>query len=335
MTNRTLKCGTENSEQGYGPSGRTITLAANPAMTPRRRAEHQLRRFAERNRSLSATEFMHIPYQEPNSSSGTTCERARSAFSLTEALVVITVIAILATFILTGVVAANNRAKQAQCAHNVGQIGVGLQLFATEYQVHPLYVNTAYRQGAYPEHQTAWISALEGILSRADPVKHPGLSNVYQKGIWVCPSGSKPPSFPESRGYNSYGYNAYGLSTRGVSLGLGGHEVWAGGPAGAAPPVKDSDVANPSQLVALGDGFEGDKSAIMDGLFLLRRRNGVQDYLGSTARALARHKKRANIAFCDGHVEAPTLKSLFEDNTDAALARWNRDSQPHRELLSP
>jgi hypothetical protein len=90
---------------------------------------------------------------------------------------------------------------------------------------YPLQLNTAYRKGAYPEHQTAWSTALEGILSRADPVKQPGLTNVYQKGIWVCPSASKPSSFPDTRGYSSYGYNAYGLSTREVSLGLGGHEV--------------------------------------------------------------------------------------------------------------
>jgi hypothetical protein len=28
------------------------------------------------------------------------------------------------------------------------------------------------------------------------------------------------------------------------------------------------------------------------------------------------------VVFCDGHVESPTLKFLFEDTSDAALARW-------------
>ena len=49
----------------------------------------------------------------------------------------------------------------------------------------------------------------------------------------------------------------------------------------------------------------------------------------------ARHLAKANVVFCDGHVESPTLKSLFEDTTDAALVRWNRDHLPHRELLQP
>jgi hypothetical protein len=36
---------------------------------------------------------------------------------------------------------------------------------------------------------------------------------------------------------------------------------------------------------------------------------------------------------CNCHVESPTLRFLFEDLSDAALARWNRDHLPHREKL--
>jgi hypothetical protein len=31
---------------------------------------------------------------------------------------------------------------------------------------------------------------------------------------------------------------------------------------------------------------------------------------------------KANVVFCAGHVESPTLPFLFEDTSDAALARW-------------
>ena len=44
---------------------------------------------------------------------------------------------------------------------------------------------------------------------------------------------------------------------------------------------------------------------------------------------------KANVVFCDGHVESPTLKFLFEDTSDDALRRWNRDHLPHREKLPP
>jgi len=44
---------------------------------------------------------------------------------------------------------------------------------------------------------------------------------------------------------------------------------------------------------------------------------------------------KANVVFCDGHVESPTLEFLFKDTSAAALSRWNRDHQPHRERLAP
>jgi prepilin-type processing-associated H-X9-DG protein len=37
--------------------------------------------------------------------------------------------------------------------------------------------------------------------------------------------------------------------------------------------------------------------------------------------AFSRHQGKANVVFCDGHVESPTLQFLFEDTSDAALVR--------------
>jgi len=103
------------------------------------------------------------------------------------------------------------------------------------------------------------------------------------------------------------------------------------------PPVPDSEVKNPTEMVALGDGFVGDHNALMDGSMLLMR-----NYIypanappNGNPNARFRHQDKANIFFCDGHVESPTLKFLFEDTSDAALVRWNRDHLPHREKLAP
>jgi prepilin-type processing-associated H-X9-DG protein len=52
-------------------------------------------------------------------------------------------------------------------------------------------------------------------------------------------------------------------------------------------------------------------------------------------RSCARHQGKANVAFCDGHVESADAAFLFEDTSDDALSRWNRDHLPHREKLSP
>jgi prepilin-type processing-associated H-X9-DG protein len=91
-------------------------------------------------------------------------------------------------------------------------------------------------------------------------------------------------------------------------------------------------------MMAIGDGFRGGNGAIWDGWPYLWRTYGMQEvneYVGSTKRAYSRHQGKANVVFCDGHVESPTLQFLFADTSDDALSRWNRDHQPHRERLSP
>jgi prepilin-type processing-associated H-X9-DG protein len=85
-------------------------------------------------------------------------------------------------------------------------------------------------------------------------------------------------------------------------------------------PVAESQVAAPSDMMAIGD------SVSMTFMRILYSKDSESG---------KRHNNKLNVVFCDGHVESPTLKFLFEDTGDAALVRWNRDHLPHREKLSP
>jgi prepilin-type processing-associated H-X9-DG protein len=98
------------------------------------------------------------------------------------------------------------------------------------------------------------------------------------------------------------------------------------------PAVNESLVLHPSDMMAIGDGFYGEGDQVYSGLNLLWRHYEVGGFF-NTGTSFARHRGKANIAFCDGHVESPTLKFMFEDRTDLSLARWNRDGQAHREKL--
>jgi prepilin-type N-terminal cleavage/methylation domain-containing protein/prepilin-type processing-associated H-X9-DG protein len=247
--------------------------------------------------------------------------RVHSAFTLIELLVVIAIIGILAALLLVAVSQAKGNALRIQCANNVRQLGIGLQVFVTENSSYPLFVNPS------------WESALQHIgLSITNPVSLGG-------GIWKCPAANKPSDLPQNKGYTSYGYNTYGMSaqTDTNSSGLGGHYVWdyPKNTRFTAPAVKESEVLTPSEMMAIGDGFEGGNNIIRDGVLVLWRNLNVQDYLGSTKRSYARHQGKANVVFCDGHIESPTLQFLFADTSDAALSCWNRDHQPHRERLTP
>ena len=82
-------------------------------------------------------------------------------------------------------------------------------------------------------------------------------------------------------------------------------------------------MANPSDTMAVGDSIVG-------GFDFIRQEMNFPEQRGASAR----HQGKLNVVFCDGHVDSPTLITLFEDTNDAALSRWNRDHQPHRERLN-
>jgi prepilin-type processing-associated H-X9-DG protein len=72
-------------------------------------------------------------------------------------------------------------------------------------------------------------------------------------------------------------------------------------------------------MMAIADCFEGNA-------IFMRKPISVFDDLGNVR---TRHGGKVNVVFCDGHIEAPTLNFVFEDASDKALRRWNRDHEPH------
>jgi prepilin-type processing-associated H-X9-DG protein/prepilin-type N-terminal cleavage/methylation domain-containing protein len=257
-----------------------------------------------------------------------------SAFTLIELLVVIGIIGILAVLLLTAISQAKGKALRIQCANNVRQLGIGLQQFVGDNRAYPLDVNGDFYKGGYAEYDTGWIDALAHQLNL-----NVTMSNL-QKTIWFCPVAAHPSSVPKGIFFFSYGYNAFGLATNKDmnSLGLGGHHgmgnLRSDGKIIFAPPVNEGEVSNPSAMIGIGDGLIGNSSFIEDGQAALWRTE-TADFFGSTKRSYARHQGKANVVFCDGHVESPTLQYLFADTSDEALSRWNRDHLPHREKLMP
>jgi len=205
---------------------------------------------------------------------------------------------------------------------------LALQEYLTDNHAYPLYAKL---------HSDAvmWESALQKYED--SPNDTHTFSQLVQQGVWVCPGAKWPANLPPEHIYISYGYNLQGMSAKidTNSLGLGGHFIQSGLPQPFfAPPIKESEIANPSEMMAIGDGLFGGNGVIENGDFLWRTYS-AKDYLDSTKRSYARHEGKANVVFCDGHIESPTLQFLFTDTSDAALSAWNRDHQPHRERLSP
>jgi prepilin-type N-terminal cleavage/methylation domain-containing protein/prepilin-type processing-associated H-X9-DG protein len=248
--------------------------------------------------------------------------RVQPAFTLIELLVVIAIIAILAALLLTALSRSMQRAHQIHCVSNLHQIGIGIQNFVTDNHAYPTFYGGT---NGSDDNAGVWFRQIErGGFDDSKPPK-----NFFDDGVWLCPSAKIDNT------HTSYGYNTFGVAPIGynspaskqpgkIPLGLRG--FWNDNHSLTLYlPVKESEVASPSDMMAIGDEVTG-------GLDFMRQ---DLDYLNRNGRASSRHQGKLNVVFCDSHVESPTLQFLFTDTSDAALSRWNRDHQPHRERLAP
>jgi prepilin-type processing-associated H-X9-DG protein len=220
-----------------------------------------------------------------------------------ELMVVIAIIGILAALLLPALSQAKKRAQRIQCVGNLHQLDIGLQVILASDHSYPLFMENT---------NGSWIEqlAIEGL-----GISQP-LTNFIRTGVWRCPSAlwlnEDPNILPICYGYNMGGV----VSDENADNNLG-----LGGLPSTQTPIKDSQVVNPADMIAIGDVFVQRLSLTRNPAYAL------------ALLAYQRHQGKANVVFCDGHVESPTLQFMFADSSDAALVHWNRDHQPHRELL--
>ena len=253
--------------------------------------------------------------------------KRRRGFTLVEMLVTITVLLILASLMAVAISSTKRKARSTQCTKNLKQHGVALHSFLADHSVYPLVLNPGSKAGIYEDHYSSIWSALE---------KHGLGPSTDEKGsVHVCPSAAIQERTLESPGRTiiGYAYNVHGMGRRleDEPLGLAGImrlNIYF------VEPVPESAVANPSEMVAMGDGVRGWNTTYEDGVGFISRTPDAEEYAGSSLRVPQRHQKRLTILFADGHVNSLTLDRLFKDRSDDALRIWNRDNQPHRERLN-
>ena len=255
-------------------------------------------------------------------------------FTMIELLVVVAVIGILAGLLLPALSRSKSAADSAKCKSNLRQLSTGLSLFVNDFQVYPLYNSMRPENplNPFPEHEGTWGEALDRQLSLGGAIYTSELS--ADQSLWRCPGEKRSVVKDGFRG-DSYGYNSIGLNGRDAPLGLGGNLPWMALPEGGhwfTTPTPESEVRVPSDMMALGDGFTGSGNGKIVVIGILQRAGpNVRWARDDSIIARKRHGGKANVAFCDGHVEAPKLNALFIEQSDSALRRWNKDNQPHAE----
>jgi prepilin-type N-terminal cleavage/methylation domain-containing protein/prepilin-type processing-associated H-X9-DG protein len=205
-------------------------------------------------------------------------------FSLVELLVVVSIVAILASILLPTIAAARQNARTAKCLSNLRQMVIAAHTYAGTnhgsypigyyYQVTPTFI--AYEWDFITTKEASGIKIEPGLL----------WENKGPTAIQQCPSfeGSSN-SFSDP--YTGYNYNV-------SFIGHGSGET-------IVNPAKMNDVRNPARCALFGDGqYSAGANKFMRSPFAApgdlfpNRSAGTQGY---------RHRGQTNVAFCDGHAE--------------------------------
>jgi len=197
--------------------------------------------------------------------------RFRRGFTLIELLVVIAIIAILAAILFPVFAKAREKARQSSCLSNVKQLGLGLMMYAQDY-------DETYMPSGY-------IIPSIGTTANVNWWRYLLYPYVKNWQIYLCPSSAyrNDPSNPNNQLTNSYGYSS-ALNCR-----------------------SQGSLQTPSEFIAMGDSVHwmGDCYGLWTYAFAAP--NGWPGNFSTDAtirtEANTRHNFGSNLCFADGHAK--------------------------------
>jgi prepilin-type N-terminal cleavage/methylation domain-containing protein/prepilin-type processing-associated H-X9-DG protein len=196
----------------------------------------------------------------------------RTGFTLIELLVVIAIIAILASILFPVFARARENARRASCMSNLKQLGLGLTMYAQDYDEKNPLIFVCLDSDAVCNDFEYWPSLVQPYLK--------------SKQLFVCPSHTDP--------FILAGRNA------GWPVSYVANSVFDT-PAGNQQPPMSNGNRGPSSLASIQE--PSTTIWALDGGTYFELNSWNKTDLGTAIAVSKRHLDGANFLFCDGHVK--------------------------------